>query len=106
MAFVPAGTRIFGDSGSTAGWSDRLFAARVRTAAVGPVGPARDAPLQGFREHLLVPSGGGSADAGVVVVRTQVLALLAVLAGVAAGCGAILASRIGSWPVLLICLLA
>jgi len=106
VAFVPAGTRIFGDSGSTAGWSDRLFAARVRTAAVGPVGPARDAPLQGFREHLLVPSGGGSADAGVVVVRTQVLALLAVLAGVAAGCGAILASRIGSWPVLLICLLA
>lgn len=106
VAFVQAGTRIVGDSGSTAGWADRLFAARVRTAAVEPDGPARGGPLQGFREHLLVPSGAGPADAGVVVVRTQVLALLAVLAGVAAGCGAILAARIGSWPVLLICLLA
>jgi hypothetical protein len=106
VALVHAGSRMVGDPGATSGWADRLFAARVRTAAFEPGGPARGMPLQGFREHLLVPSGGGTAAAGVVVVRSQVLAVSAVLAGLVAGCGAILAARIGSWPVLLICLLA
>jgi hypothetical protein len=59
-----------------------------------------------FRRFLLVPTGDGSSDTGVVLVHGRVLSAAAVLAGLAAGFGTLLVARASLRRAVLICLLA
>jgi hypothetical protein len=106
IATVGGGWRVVGDRRASRAWSTRLLGADVRAMSGSPVTATTGSSLRGFHCLQIVPSASSDVDAGVVVVRTQLLAVVAVLAGIAAAWTVVLAARLGSWPALLLCLIS
>ena len=105
IASVGASNRIVGEAGRR-DWAARLFAVRGKYQPPAAVTQSTSEDAQGFRRYLLVPTGDGSSDAGVVLVHGRVLSAAAVLAGLAAGFGTLLVARASLRRAVLICLLA
>jgi hypothetical protein len=106
VALLRGGLRMVGGPRPTRDWLARLLGAAVRSAVDPADGSSGDPSQQGFRGVLLSSAGTAGNDLGAVLVRGQLLAILAVLAGVAAAVAVLLAARLGSWPMLLVCLVA
>lgn len=101
-------------------WVTRLLGAVVRPLAAdapavlndgvpGSFSPTPESAgplLQGVREVLLLPAGDGGGDAGVVVVHARVVSAVAVVAGIAAGCGGLLLMRVRPQGTVLLSLVA
>lgn len=105
IALVGGASRIAGNPADSRDWATRLFAFHGNGYPWPSSTDAarRGGVLQGFREVMLAPAGG---DADVVVVHARVLSAAAMLAGVIAGCGTLLAARASVRAAVLMCLIA